>query len=256
MRRAITIAVAIAVGAYAASTTPALTYRVHKKALDRSHEYLVFSSDTRVRADSPTSLPMFDALLTDGGSPIALNSELQTWFALDDHATLGMESRYLSGLPNAKPRKLEWHLSDAVITPDGTRSYTGTLHYTMRASSGRGSRDSIIIDYDAKIAIETDAKIDRSAWIGRILPTTTIDEIDAQLARSDAKIEGLPRKLTMTTTRTYKGGAPMTDTMTVIVSDIHETTVDPAIFTRPAAYRNQKPILASPGVFTQARMLR
>jgi hypothetical protein len=254
--RALVLTLAIAAGAYAASTTPALTYRVQRQTLDRTHEYVVFSADKHVRAESPTSLPMFDALLTDGGAPIALNSEMQTWFALEDHGTLGMESRYLQGAMNAQPRKFEWHLSDAVVTPEGIRSYTGTLRYTMRTAAGRGSRESIIVDVDAKLTIETDAKIDRSAWLGRILPRTTFNEIDAQLAQSDATIQGLPRKLTMTTTRTYKGGKPMTDSMTVIVSDVRKTTVDPAIFTRPASYRNQKPITSFPGVITQASMLR
>ena len=228
---------------------PATSYRVEQaRSEGGNRELLVWSDGTRVHASlSQGENPLgYDSLIgMNGGSIFALNAALKTWYELDSLTPLGLESRYLTPLKKEEARNVQWRMTAIEAPSTEVREYAGELSYEVRGNM-QGHR--IKVNVSAVIRIITDGTQPRSAWLGRILPLTSYDEVDARLNESEATIEGLPQRMTLEVTRKFAGGEPMKDSMTIVVSDLARTEVTPSMFERPPAYRHQRPIIGAPGV--------
>jgi hypothetical protein len=197
---------------------------------------------TRFRFDSGVDALLYDSVLSRDGTTIeALNSRLETWYVLDD-PFFRLKSRFLSEYENARAKKITWQLTSQAGSEPSERVYTGTLGYTLSGPGGT------VVDYDATIEVVTDTTRERALWLGPILPRTKHAAVNTKLDAADREIEGFPRRLSMTTTRRYRGGAPFSESMRVTVSNIQESPTDETRFQRPPSYRLQKPVVGSPGV--------
>jgi hypothetical protein len=203
----------------------------------------VIAEDGRIRATSDVEEGpiLFDGVLWLEGSPvIALNSQNQTWYELDD--PFALSSYYL--YPLLSPRGIadvKVELQEQVGATDGKRRYSVRLHYLVRGGGG------VEVTCDATLEVTTTDAIDRRLWAGRFLPKTRYPEVDERLAGVEKIIRGFPLHLSMTVTRKYAGGDAMTVSATIEVSGIRQMKADPASFVRPSGYQHQKPVIGAPG---------
>jgi len=85
-------------------------------------------------------------------------------------------------------------------------------------------------------------------WPAKVAFMTGIPEVDAKVANSTNMLDEFPRRIVVTVTRQYEGGVVMSETTTTVVDDIHEVPpVDAKRFVRPTDYREQPPVIGSPG---------
>jgi hypothetical protein len=99
----------------------------------------------------------------------------------------------------------------------------------------------------ATFEVTTTDAFNRSQWLGPVLPETGYATVDEEIRKAEATIAGFPVRLSLDAKRTYAGGSPMHELVTINVTDLRETTADDSEFVRPAGYRNQKPIIGNAG---------
>lgn len=237
-------------GADTVGLIPATSYRVEQaRSEGGNRELLVWTDGERIHASaSRGENPIgYDSLIgRNGASIVALNAALKTWYELDSPTPLGLESRYLTPLKKeGEARNVEWRMTPIEDASTEVREYAGELSYEV---GGNMHGHRVNVNVSAVLRIVTDGTQPRSAWLGRILPLTGYEPVDALLNESEAAIEGLPQRMTLEVTRTFAGGEPMKDAMTVVVSDVARTEVTPSMFERPPAYRHQRPITTRPGL--------
>ena len=197
----------------------------------------VVAEGGQMRADLqvPEGAPVtHTSVLWRGGAvAIALNARNETWYELAPEP-LSLRSRYLGPFPAKGAKKVRWTMSEA----NGT--YTARLTYDVHVREAT-------VRCSADYTIETTDRHPRTLWLGRIFARTGLPEVDAELAAAEAAITRFPTRLTMTATRQYVGGPPMSETLVVETLNVRETTVDPGTFVRPAQYVAQKPVIGAPG---------
>lgn len=212
---------------------------------ERNGTWRVHAEGREFRADRQGEDIMYDAVLsTDSESVIFLNSALKTWFDPQVPAAFSLQSRFLTPLSDGTAKKIRWELESKPL--DGGTAYTGLLAYVVSGDAPGGFRTAVSVN--ARIEIETTHQLAAGLWPGTILPLTKYKAVDERLAGAESQIEGFPIRLKLTAVRTYDGGAPYTDVMTVNVSDISTVPTEPARFEKPAGYRYERPVVAAPGV--------
>jgi hypothetical protein len=246
MRRSPLLLTLVLLGS-AVAARAATEYTVTRSGTEvHTSQYRVIAEDRRIRVTSMTAEEgpiLLDGLLWVEGSPvIALNSQNQTWYELEDPAEFALSSFYLS--PMIRPPRitnLKLELEEQTGAAEGERRYSGRLHYLVHGPAG------VDVTCDATLDVRTTDTIDRRLWLGHLLPKTRFAEVDERLAAVEKTIRGFPLRLSMTVTRQYAGGDAMTDTSQVEVSGIRQTKPDPASFVRPKDYQHQQPVFGVPG---------
>jgi hypothetical protein len=222
--------------------------RAHTAGIRPPTRNQVIADGGYIRADaiglSPDEPVTHDSVLWMGSPPaIGLNSRNQTWYELTEANPFSLDSHYLAPLMKGDVKKLTVQLNAPAVV-GGDRHYTGRISYDVHQSF-QGVR--LKVTCTATIDVTTTDTVDRRHWLGHILPSTGYADVDAKLRAAEASIEGFPVRLSMKATRRYEGGPPMDDTVEIHVTDIREVTPELTTVTRPANYRNQKPVLAVPG---------
>lgn len=214
---------------------------------ERSGTWRVHAEGRQFRADLQGTSIMYDSVLSagpDSDSVIFLNSAMKTWFDPETSPAFRLQSRFLSPLAKGRATKIRWKLDSEKL--EGGMAYVGDLTYVVTGDVAGGYRTNVTVS--ARIEIETTHQYEAGLWPGSILPVTKHEEVDAQLAAAEAQIEGFPTRLKLTTVRTYEGGAPYTDVMSVTVSGITSVQTQASRFVRPEGYRYERPVVAAPGV--------
>ena len=218
-------------------TFAATTYEVTRTKEARTSTVAVIADGERARVDyaiSDEEAIAFTSVLWFGGEhAIALNARNATWYVLEPQP-LALESRYLQPY-KGEAKNVRWTMTEA----NGT--YTARLTYDVTGGLAR-------VRCSADYVVETTDTHPRALWLGRIFAKTGFPEVDAQLAAADASIARFPTRMTLTATRKSDGGAAMQDAVAVEVRNLRETALDTKTFVRPADYRQQKPVIAAPGV--------
>lgn len=174
-----------------------------------------------------------------GGTFIAINHDLKTWFPLE-HPPLAIPVEPCGLGPHSKVRKVSWTLE----SPASDR-YIGKLSYTVRDVM-LGER--IDVTCRATLEIRTAGEPSRAAWPSKSFLTTTYAEIDEQIGRDLAKIAEFPVRLSLTSTRQVRGGPPFATETVYTVEDVREVLDGPMPSCEvPAGYRQQAPIIGAPG---------
>jgi hypothetical protein len=190
----------------------------------------------------------WDSLLSpdEGRSFVALNSENQTWFTFESVAPLAPSSHLFMHLPGDRIKDIHWSIHEESVAgePEATRKYVGRLSYRL---SYDVAGSTINVSCSAVVLIWTTDRLEQRLWVGSVPFATGYAGVDAELAGAAAGITGFPVKTTLSVTRQYEGGPPMTQVITSLVSDIHDTSVTGLVFQRPADYREQKPLIGAPG---------
>jgi hypothetical protein len=214
---------------------------------ERNGAWRVHAVGKQFRADRQGSNIMYDSVLSadpDSDSVIFLNSTMKTWFDPETTPAFRLESRFLHPLGKGRAKKVRWEL-ESIPREDGM-TYVGKLAYVVTGDVGGGYRTNVTVS--ARIEIETTDRYEASLWPGSILPVTKYEEVDAHLAAAESQIEGFPTRLKLTTVRTYEGGAPYTDVMSVTASDFTTVQAQASRFVKPEDYRYERPVVAAPGV--------
>ena len=218
-------------------TFAATTYEVTRTHEGPPRTLTVVADGERARVDyarNDEEAVAFTSVLWFGGEhSIALNARNATWYVMEPEP-LALQSRYLRPY-QGKAKNVRWAMSET----NGT--YTGRLTYDVTGGLAR-------VRCSAEYAVETTDTQPRALWLGRIFARTGFPEVDGQLAAADASIARFPTRMTLTATRKYDGGAAMQDAMALEVRNLRETELDAKTFVRPADYRQQKPVIAAPGV--------
>jgi hypothetical protein len=218
----------------------------------RTEEFSVIGSGNRLRA-SHTNAPegagvLYDSLIRpETSAVIALNSRNHTWYPAPDVSPFALDSRYLTPSPTGKVKNVS-----VTLKPDDGNApehrYSGEIRYDVFVSY---RTTTVKVSCVATFTLITTPAVARQHWVGRILPETGYTDVDAKLRAAEATIHGFPVHLTLEARRTYTGGMPMVQSMTVEVSDIRDASPDQSVFTRPADYHLQEPVRGYPGATRQ-----
>lgn len=215
----------------------ATAYDVTTHREGRTGTATVIADGERARVDfaahEDNAVALTSVLWFGGPTAVALNARNETWYMMQAEP-LGLKSRYLKPLLDPLVKNVRWTMSES----GGT--YIGRLSYDVHGGPLR-------VRCSAEYTVETTDAHPRALWPGRILASTGMPEVDAQLLAADATIARFPTKLTLTATRKYDGGAAMQDVLSSEVQNLRETTADRKTFVRPASYRRQDPVIAAPG---------
>lgn len=211
---------------------------------------LVDGAHRRIEIAQKTTPYVCDVLLSDDGGAtfIALNTELKTWFPLEQTRTSGPLHVFASPLFGGMSlRDVLVTASDEPSEPiDGyaAEKHVVKLSFTTRQKTPAGPLDAYAGE---TILIWTTEAVDVALAVPLVGFTTGLPEVDAQLAPALAKISGFPLKTVVAATHAYKGGPPQTTTVTATVSDLRTVAAAPHAFERPAGYVQQPPIIGAPG---------
>jgi len=86
------------------------------------------------------------------------------------------------------------------------------------------------------------------AWLRKAPPKTGNEELDKLISAQAKRIQGVPLKMVSHSTMTDAKGRSQSSTMTMDVTKLEETTIDPSMFTIPEGYQEtQMPDLAAAG---------
>jgi hypothetical protein len=184
---------------------------------------------------------------SDGGHTfVALNAENQTWFPLKAAAPLSPSSALLAGLPTDRISDVRWDLQEEPATDEtgANRKYVGRLSYRRHFDT---SGVAVAVRCSAVLLTWTTDRTDQTLWVGALPFASGVADVEAELAKKAAAIKGFPIKITLSATRQYEGGPPMTELVTASVTNIHEVTVPAADFRRPTGYREQEPVIGGAG---------
>jgi hypothetical protein len=165
---------------------------------------------------------------------------------LESVRPFALDSQYLD--PAQKPRikniRVVLDPPSQSLTDPHQQHHTGQISYDVNQSF---QGNTLKISCAARFQITTSNAFDRSAWVGQLLPETGYALVDAEMRSVESRIEGFPVRLSLDAERTFAGGPTMHDLMRIDVTDIHEAATVDADFVRPADYRQQKPVILSPG---------
>ena len=230
------------------AAAPGMAYTITYRSDDAiTQTFNVVASEDRLRV-SPVNLPpgeaiLYDVLLRTPAGVTALNSRNGTWYPAPGSSPFALYSGCTYPYPDGKIRNLSVRIAPGPAAA-GERTYSGEIGYDFVRPSGAYT---VKIACRGKFTVTTTDRIDRKYWLGRILSQNRHAEVDAAIRAAEAQIEGFPVSMSVSTTRTYEGGAPMTRAIDVTASEIREAEVDESQFKRPPEYRLQEPVFAFPG---------
>ncbi len=240
------LALAIATSLHAATAAAATSYQVRQS---RGAQFAVVAEGEKILAtlvenqDDPVVI--YDRLLGVSGAPIiAINSRNETWYELERQGPFASASRYLQPLTPATTKNLKIRAAE-VAGADGTRLLTWRIAYDV---VGKIDGVAIKVKCSGTFEILVAENHPRELWLGRVLPLTGYPEVDEALSAADATVRHFPLRLSLSATREYEGGKPMTESSVVEVFEIVTTATDAGLsFQVPHGYRQQKPVIGAPG---------
>jgi hypothetical protein len=243
MRRALLILIALV----AAHAQAAISYRVKFESTDpqvSASEARVVADGAKLRADFEERegvVHLYDSMLSDDGGKtwIAVNDQLQTWYRADFPPFIARSRNFTAMDLTPSAKKIQWSVKR------GAESSRGELSYALEDNIG-----GTIVRSKVHATVEIWPMEGKTAasWPAAVPFETRIAAVDEQIARSPELLGGFPRKIVVTATRQYEGGAPTTDTSTMTVDEVRELpSVDAKRFVRPANYREQPPVVGAPG---------
>ncbi len=206
-------------------------------------------ANKRVTVDRPADEPYaFDVLLLDGHTTTALNTSLKTWYAEEPQlmGKLGLYRPLLGMKAEVRDVKtsLDEEPDDELLSGHKVRKFVARINYGLR---GMINGERVDASHGTTIMIWTTSEIDETLSVTAVPLTTGISEVDALLVPKLAAVRGFPLKTVISATRVFAGGAPQTEVLTVTAGDFSSTSVDAALFQRPADYVNQRPLIGAPG---------
>jgi hypothetical protein len=205
-------------------------------------------ANKRVAVDRAADEPYaFDVLLLDGSTTTALNTSLRTWY--EGEPQLMARPRLYKPLPGMKAEvrdvkvNVDEEPDDELLAGHKIHKFVARINYVLR---GKINGDRVDASYGTTLLIWTTSEIDETLSVPAMPLTTGVSEVDALLTPKLAVVHGFTLKTVVSATRTFAGGAPQTEVLTMTADNFSTTSADAALFQRPAGYVNQKPLIAAP----------
>lgn len=186
----------------------------------------------------------YSALASDDGGKTftAINHENRTWFPFG-HPPLTPDASFCrmpySNDPGVRRVKWSW-------TTVGADQYAGKLSYVV---TEKATEFTVDIQCSVAIDVTTTSEHPRELWPAPVFFRTGLPAVDTRIAPDLEAIRGFPLRIAVTVTRRYTGGKPDSQEQTMTVTDIRAVPDAPvAACARPADYREQRPVIAAPGL--------